>query len=169
MLQLYQKPNAFPKGGCGCLTCFWGPMGHCRQQRWLRASLQQMTEVCIGSRTPGESHKIIPFPFLHCWFASTPIQLRGLFFLLPTKHSRSLMAYCILQGLEFHLQHQLQISLCISEICCNPSMEIGMPTCLSAWALPGATARGREMVSRCWGFQHPHTALNSSHSSRFHR
>lgn len=110
VLQLHQKPNGFPPNvGVGAPTGFWGPMGHCRQWRWLRARLQQMTEVCIGSRFRGESHKIIPFSSLHCWLALTPIQIGGLFFLLPTKHSKSLMAYCILQGLE--LQHQLQISL----------------------------------------------------------
>lgn len=49
--------------------------------RWQRSALDPGPGV--------KSHKIISFPSLHSWLTSTPIQIRGFFFLLPTKHSKS--------------------------------------------------------------------------------
>lgn len=103
-----KNPTHSPKVAVGAPLVSGGP----RVTAGSGGDSEQAHSRWLKSRTCDESHKIIPFSSLHCWLTSTPILLRGLFFLLPTKHSKSLMAYCILQGLE--LQHQLK-SACASQ------------------------------------------------------
>lgn len=68
--------------------------------RWQRSALD-----------PGPGVRVTKLFHFHLFTAGSPqhpFRLEDFFFLLPTKHSKSWMAYCLLQGPV--LQHQLQMS-----------------------------------------------------------
>lgn len=144
VLQLHQKPMHSPKVALGA------PLASGGSQVTAGSggdSEQAYSGWEVSALDPGPGMRVTKLFHFHLFTAVSPqdsFSLDDFFFLLPTKPSERFTAF----SRDWSSSTNSKSVLCISEIRCNPSTKTGTLTCcLSAWALPGATAQGREKVS----------------------